>query len=550
MTTFAGALERGRERFGNQEWEAAFAELSAADHERPLAPEDLVALATSAQLLGRDAQSVEFGLRAHQEFSQRGNAPGAARCAFWLSLSILFKGDLAQSGGWVARARRQLEDGGHDCVECGFLEFSDGLRTFFEGRVDEARARFAKATATGTRFRNPDLLALSRLGEGRALLRLGQTAPGVALLDEAMASVTSGEVSPGILGVTYCSVIDACHEIFDLRRAQEWTTALSEWCTRQPDMMPYRGECLVRRAELMQLHGAWPDAAAEAERARQWFSRPPVHRSLGGAFYQLAEIHRLRGETAEAEAAYRRASQEGRDPQPGLALLRLAQGQVDVARTSIQRAMEEARAPKVRTQMLPAAVEIALAAGDAASARTAADELAQIADRLDTPFLRAASAHAAGAIRLSEHDPAGALAALRTAVQLWRELEAPYDDARARVLIGLACRALADAESAELEFDAAGRIFEQLGAAPDRAHLAELSRQRAVRSQGGLTVREVEVLGCVATGATNRAIAKQLGLSEKTVARHLSNIFTKLGITSRAAATAYAFKQGLVRPPA
>jgi DNA-binding NarL/FixJ family response regulator len=212
--------------------------------------------------------------------------------------------------------------------------------------------------------------------------------------------------------------------------------------------------------------------------------------------------------------------------------------------------MEEARAPKVRTQMLPAVVEVALAAGDAASARAAADELSRIAATLDTPYLRAASAHATGAFLLSASDPAGALGALRTAVEQWREVEAPYDDARARVLIGMACRALGDADSAELEFQAAGRIFEQLGAAPDRARVLELSGPRPARSAGGLTPREVEVLGLVATGATNRAIAGQLGLSEKTVARHLSNIFTKLGITSRAAATAYAFKQGLVRPPA
>ena len=550
MISEAGALERGRGSYARQEWEAAFGDLSLADRTSPLPAEDLVRLATAAQLLGRDAEGIEAGLRAHQEFSRLGNSVGAARCAFWLSLSALFKGDRSQSAGWTARARRQLEEAGQECVECGFLEFSDGLRAFFEGNVPLARERFAAAIALGTRFRDADLLTLSRLGEGRAQIRLGLTAPGVALMDEAMASITSGEVSPAIIGVTYCSVIDACHEIFDLRRAQEWTTALSHWCARQPDMMPYRGECLVRRAELMQFHGAWLESVTEAEKARAWFERASAPRSLGNALYQLAEIHRLRGEVAAAEGLYRKASQAGRDPQPGLALLRLQQGQTEVARTAILRAMEEARAPRIRTLMLPAAVEIAIAAGDGAMARAASEELARIAATLDTPFVRAASAHANGARLLSEGHAAAALSELRAAAALWRDLEAPCDDARARLLIGLACRALGDADSARLEFEAAARIFDQLGAVPDRARLTELAREPRARDAGRLTGREVEVLELVATGVTNRSIAKQLGLSEKTVARHLSNIFTKIGISSRAAATAWAFKRGLVRPPA
>jgi DNA-binding CsgD family transcriptional regulator len=362
-----------------------------------------------------------------------------------------------------------------------------------------------------------------------------------------MASVTSGEVSPSILGVTYCSVIDACHEVFDLRRAQEWTAALSQWCARQPDMTPYRGECLVRRAEIMQLHGAWPDALEEAERAQEWFARPPGHRSVGAAWYQVGEMHRLRGAFAEAEAAYRRASQAGRDPQPGQALMRLAQGQTEVARTSILRAMQEARARRARARMLPALVEIALASGDVAGARGGADELAGIAEDLDAPFLRATSAHALGAVLLAEQDARGALNSLRSAVATWRDLEAPYDDARARVLIGLACRALGDSDSAALELDAARQIFHRLGAATDEARVAALVSGPPRAPSGGLTAREVEVLGLVATGATNRAIAAQLGLSEKTVARHLSNIFTKLGLTSRAAATAFAYQHGLVK---
>lgn len=545
MTTVT-VLELGRESFGRQAWEAAYSQLSAADRERPLEPEDLERLAGAAHLVGRDSDSADIWARAHHAFLEQGNAPRAARCTFWLCLPFLMKGELAQGGGWIARGRRLLDDGGHDGVERGYLGFAEALRCVFEGNAAAAHSGFCATATIGERFRDHDLLSLARLGQGRTLIRLGQTAQGVTLLDEAMAAVTAGEVSSSILGVIYCSVIDACHEIFDMRRAQEWTSALSQWCAGQPDMAPYRGECLVRRAELMQLHGAWPGAMAEAERARDWFSRPPAHRSIGAAFYQLGELHRLRGESARAEAAYRRASEAGRDPQPGLAQLRLAQGQIDVARTAISRAIEETRHGAVRTRMLPAAVDIFLAAGDVPAARATVDELAGVAAGLDSPFLRAVAAQAAGAVLLAEGDARGALAALRSATATWRDLEAPYDDARARVLIGLACRALADADSAELELDAARQIFQRLGAAPDHERVSGLVRASAPRPAGGLTSRELQVLGLVATGRTNRAIADQLGISEKTVARHVSNIFVKLDVTSRAAATAYAYQQGLV----
>jgi DNA-binding CsgD family transcriptional regulator len=519
--------------------------MSAADRHHPLEPEDLERLATAAYLTGRNDDSADIGTRAHHEFLRRGEVERAVRCAFWVGYSLLERGEHARGGGWLARARRLLDDHQLDCVEQGYLLYPGALQALLGGDAATAGAGFDEVARIGDRFGDPDLVALSRLGLGATRLAEGATTVGVALLDEAMVAVEAGEVSPVVAGIVYCAVIESCQEIYDLRRARQWTASLTRWCAAQPDLVPYHGQCLVHRSEIMALQGAWPDAMDEARRAADRLSAPPGHPAAGLAFYQQGELHRLRGDLTRAEEAYRQASQWGRDPQPGLALLRLAQGQADTAAAAIRRVVEEASDVVSRSRLLPGQVEILLAAGDVPAAGAAAAELTRLADGLGAPFLAAVAAHAQGAVLLAEGDPRGALAVLRGAWLAWQDLEVPYQAARVRVLIGLACRELGDQDGAEMELDAARWVFRQLGAAPDLARVETLS-QRADARSGGLTARELQVLRLVAAGATNKAIAADLFISERTVDRHMSNIYAKLGVSSRAAATAHAYQHGLI----
>ena len=537
-------LRRGRESFARREWLDAYTTLRDADAAAALSPDDLEMYATAAYLTGRMVESADLWIRAHSAYLAGENVTRAARCAIRLGIDLLNAGERVRGAGWVERARRLLDEQQQDCVEQGYVLLPDAVRRIMEGDVTGACNIFAQAADFGRRFREPDLLVMARHGMGRALIRAGRIRDGIALLDEAMVALEAGEVSPIFAGDIYCSVIEASLEVFDARRAREWTTALAQWCQSQPDLVPYTGQCLVRRAEIMQLHGDWSEAITIARNACDHFLRGPEHRAIASAFYQQAELQRLHGDYAAAEESYREASRRGRDPQPGLALMRLAQGQVDVAAAGIRLAVDHAIGRTARCRLLPAFVDIMLATNDTTAARTASEELTQLAESLDAPLLHAAASQAKGAVSLAMGDAREALEFLRRAWGLWQDVEAPYDGARVRILIGLACRARGDEDAAEMEFDAARWVFEQLSAMPDVARARSLSRRHA-RDANRLTERELQVLRLIAAGRTNRAIAGALHISEKTVARHVSNIFTKLGLSSRSAATAYAYEHGL-----
>ena len=544
-----GSLERGREHFRQRRWGDARAELAAAVNEGPVPIDDLERLAAAAHLVGRHEESVDAWADAHHAALQAGDPGRAVRSAFWLWFGHTNRGEMAQAGGWAGRAKTILNEHGLAGVERGYAAAPEALSVLFNGAPEAALSIFREVADIGEQHGDRNIGAMGRLGEAQCTLLVGNRDVGLALLDEVMVSVTTGDVAPAIVGLVFCAVIDGCHSAFDMRRAREWTIALTRWCDAQPDLVPYRGQCLIHRAELMRLHGEWPDAIAEAERAEEWLSRPPPEPTVGGACCQRAEVHRLRGDFARAEEAYRHASKWGHGVQPGLALLRLAQGQVEAAVTSIRVALGESGDPITRASLLPGAVEVLLAADDVGAARNAADELAKLTAAFETTYLTARAAHAEGAVLLAEADPRAAVASLRRAWAAWRELEAPYEGARARELLGHAYRMLGDEDGAVMELDAARWVFQELGAGPDLARLdAATSPGAPAAALGGhgLTGREIEVLRQLATGKTNRAIAAELVISEKTVARHVANIFTKVGLSSRAGATAYAYEHGLI----
>jgi DNA-binding NarL/FixJ family response regulator len=544
--TAASALEQGRQAFERQAWSASYDLLRAADEEAPLEPEDLERAGRAAFLIGRDEDCLALLERAFRERMQRGDPEGAALDGFWLGFGLMDRGEWARAGGWLGRARAAIDDGRRDCVARGYLMTPQGLQALMAGDAAKAYATFTEQREIGKRFADQDLVTLGGFGQGQALIALGRVGEGIAVLDEVMVGVTGGEVSAIVAGLVYCGVIAACMETFDHRRAKEWTTALDHWCSSQPDLVPFRGQCMVHRAQIMQVHGAWADALEELRHAVERFSEAEAKRWVGEVLYEQAEVHRLRGDLDTAEQAYRQATRFGRDAQPGLALLRLAQGQVEAAWAGIRRALDETSEPSRRLRLLSAAVEIALESREVEGARSAVAELAELARERDVVLVNAMAAQASGLVLLAEGDARGALSAARRAWSLWQELDAPYQAARARVVVATACRSLGDEDAAHMELDAARHVFEQLSAGPDLARVQALTGRAPVKAGCGLTAREVEVLRLVAAGKTNRVIAGELFLSEKTVARHLSNIFAKLGVSSRAAATAYAYQHDLV----
>lgn len=544
--TAAASLDRGREAHDAGAWKRAYAALSEADGRASLDPSDLRLLATSAYMLGLLDEYVQLLERAHREFAESDRPCEAVSCAFWIGLELATSGQMGPAGGWFARANRMLDEVEGEPPERGYLLLPAVIGHAGKAEWDRAAEAAAEAVAIGERAQDRDLVALGRHEHGHALVRMGDPQAGLRLIDEAMVAATSGELSPVVTGILYCNVISYCRRLFELRRAREWTNALTRWCDDQPEMVAHTGQCLVHRAEILQLSGEWARALEEARRAGERFEADANERAAGHAFYRQGELQRVRGETGEAERSFREASRRGWEPQPGLALLRLAQGERGAAAAAITRALDETDQDFDRARLLPARVEIMLASGDLEAAREACDELDRIASTQPANETLAALANEGrGEVLLAEGDAGGALTRLRRAWRSWQELGAPYEAARARTRTAAACRGLGDAEAAELETEAARDIFEKLGARSDLSRLGAGAAPSAGTTHG-LTAREIEVLRLTAAGRSNREIAGELVISEHTVARHLQNIYAKLGVGTRTAASAFAFEHDLV----
>ena len=537
-------LDRGREAYAQRSWRQAYEALVEADRAEALGTEDLERVAVASYLLALEDDSVAFLDRAYHGHLAEGRPLRAVRCAFWAGMQLVTRGELGPGGGWLGRGQRLLEEQDEQAAEHGYLLIPLAFQQQAAGEWESAVEMARQATGIALRFGDRDLFALTAQLQGQFMVEQGRIAEGMRLLDESLVSAMSDAQSPIVIGIVYCGVIIACVETYEVRRAREWTEVLSRWCRDQPELVAFTGRCLIHRAEIMQLRGDWAAALDEAQRASdrlaQGFNRP----ATAQAFYRQGELHRLRGESTAAERAYRAASRYGLEPQPGLALLRLAQGRAEAAAGAIRRAIAEMSERHRRAALLPASVEIALTLGDVESARGACSELEEIASAYGSVLLEATAAHARGALLLVEGDAEAALELLRRAARAWQELDAPYEAARTQALASVAYGALGDTDGAGLALEAARDAFAELGAAPDLARLD--ARTGEAGDDHGLTRRELEVLRLVAAGRSNREIAAALVISEHTVARHMQNIFAKLGVSSRTAASAFAYEHQLV----
>lgn len=537
------AIAQAATAFDDRRWSDVVTTLGAVPAEELVAA-DLERLGVAAFLTGRDDASVTAWERAHHRHLDDGAPDDAARCGFWAAFCLMMQGQMGHAGGWLQRVG-ELLGGRDDCAAAGFLRIPQLLQAIDAGDADRACQLAVEATEIADRCGDADLAAFATLGHGQALLALGDHEAGMALLDAVMLSVSGGEAGPIVTGVAYCAVLLECMQLFDLARAAEWTESLDAWCASQPDLVPYRGQCLVHQSQLRQASGEWSDALATVATARRRLSDPP-HPALGLAWYQEGELARLRGDLGAAGDAYREASRAGYNPMPGLALLELVRGEPASAAASIERALVEAGQPFERPRLLDAAVEIHVAAGDPSAARRAADELRQIATGATSDMLTALADHADGAVCLAEGRASEALGLLRSASTCWRRLRLPYETARSGELIGRACAALDDHASARLELEGALETYVSLGAGPDEDRIRGVIGGDRPSTGGLLSARELEVLGEVASGKTNREAAESLSISPHTVGRHLENIFSKLGVTSRAAAIAAAYERDLL----
>ncbi len=541
----ARELDAAREAYARQRWQQAYEAYHAAVEDgsedrasgvEALVLEDLIALADAAWWVGRTDESLRLSERAFRLLLADGQEEAAARVALEAGFLWLLRGELTVGSGWMARARRLLAER-EETAAHGLLGYVEVETALGDGDLDRARATAGWIQALADRLEDPTLVAIGLVLEGRILALDGAVAEGLRVIDEAMLPVRAGEVEPSWAGNLYCQVMSLCFGLGDLQRARAWTEATERWCDRQTNAAMFVGICRVHRAQLLHLEGAWDEAEREATTACQDLADMNVEVVAAGR-YELGELHRRRGDLEAAEAAYAEAEACGRDPQPGRALLRLAQGNAEAATAALRAALAVRTLPTERAPLLSALVEVAWVGEDRELAVPTADELVAIADRVGTAGLVATARVAAGTAYLVEQEPGRAVPLLRDGVRRWRSLQASFEVAHARLRLAVALDRVGDVEAGTRERHAGEAALEALG-----VRAADVA---ARPTPGGLTPRELEVLTCIARGRSNRATADRLFISERTVERHLSNIYLKLGVASRTEAAAFAFTQGLI----
>lgn len=538
-------LEAARASYRRNAWSDATDLFLRADAEVALEDQDLEALVWAAGIAARDAEMLAALERLFARHEARGDHEKCARAAFWCGLRNMMIGEVSRGSGWLQRAGKHAEATPADCVQRGYLILPQVFMLRAKGDYETAVAVADTALAFGERAGDADLVAMAGSLKGGILFRLGRVDEGNGPIDETMLLANAGRLSPVVTGIVYCEIVASCCRVLEMVRAREWTAVLDAWCKRNPQAKAFSGVCQVHRAEVLQLDGHWTEAYAEAERAGAGLKGTTEQTAMATAAYRRGEILRLRGDFDAAETEYRRAGRIAIDPQPGLALLRLAQGKTEEAAAMIRRAIETAPDMPKKAALLPAGIEICIACGDLDRCETLCGELTEIAERFGTEILARVADQGCGMLALARRKPTEAVAALTRARRYWAEFGAPYLVARLRVDIARGCQALGDSESAAMEMEAAENIFRELGATPDLVRLRALRGDRSP-GDGGLTARECEVLRLLSEGGSNREIAAKLALSPKTVNRHVENIFDKLAVSSRAAAVAKALKAGLI----
>jgi ATP/maltotriose-dependent transcriptional regulator MalT len=534
------ALSRARDDLARHDWQACYDVVTELSIAEPAAEaERLDLLADATWWLGQVEASIRARQGAHQVFESLGDNRRAGMCAVWLYQDHCLRARPAAASGWLQRARRAL-DGDTNCVEYGALLLREAEVVHGEGRLDHAAELADQARKLGRALASADLEAEALQTLGRALIDAGQTTVGFAQLDEAMLLAVEGQLGPYSTGKVYCSLISACEELGDLPRAAEWTEATMTWAAQHPFAI-FPGICRVHRAVVLERQGALEDAEREATRACAELLESHLPNTVT-AYAEVGDIRRRLGDLERAEEAFARAEQLSGRACAGTALLCLAQGHLEEARRVISGCLSEQPPQQLsRARLLTAAVQIAVAADDLAGADAAVGELTSIAHRFDTPMLHAMAALTRGRLQLTQGDPTAA-ATLQTAAAQWQQLQVPYEVATARTLLGQAQREAGDEDASKESFARARALFERIGAHLDAR---SIESTRRIRRPAGLTEREVEVLCLIADGRANKEIAAQLHLSAKTVSRHVTNIYNKIGVTSRAAATAFAFEHHL-----